>query len=295
MDALFSMRRAKGRLSNHMRTYMWLLLPSALLLVPFFIWPSLIILEHSMSGGDGWFGQYILIMSDPAIRSVLYYTFYIAALVTLITLIICYPIAFVVTHLPKALFTICIALIFLPFWVSTVIRAFAWMILLGHRGPLNELLEAIGVIHSPLRLINDGVGMLIAMVYIQIPFMVIPLINTMRTIDPSFMRAAAVLGANPFWQIVRVYLPLSAPGAAVGIILVFISSLGFFVVPSLIGGAKPMLSIFIEQQASRLLNWPLASALAAFALVLTAVLFILYKSLMAIATGRNRRLESAPG
>ncbi|TGP50829.1 ABC transporter permease [bacterium M00.F.Ca.ET.230.01.1.1] len=266
-------RRSRG-LNGHL----WLLLPAALLILPFFVWPSVLIIGKSFSGDTGPFEQYRIVFANPGIRTVLAYTFYVSAVVTGITLVIGYPVAFVVTHLPKKIAAICVALIFLPFWVSTVIRTFAWMIILARKGPLNESLLAIGILSQPLRLLDNGVGMILAMVYIQIPFMVIPLINTMRTIDPSYMRAAAILGANPFWQIVRVYFPLSLPGAMVGSILVFISSLGFFVTPSLLGGSRTMLSILINQQASRLLNWPLASALATVALVLTAALFLIYKT-----------------
>ncbi|MDF0661718.1 MULTISPECIES: ABC transporter permease [unclassified Rhizobium] len=265
--------RRQRRHSGHL----WLLLPAALLILPFFVWPSVLIIGKSFSGDGGLLEQYRIVFTNPGIRAVLAYTFYVSAVVTVITLLVGYPVAFVITHLPKKIATVCVALIFLPFWVSTVIRTFAWMIILGRKGPLNEALMAIGLLSQPLRLLDNGVGMIIAMVYIQIPFMVIPLINTMRTIDPSFMRAAAILGANPFWQIVRVYFPLSLPGAMVGSILVFISSLGFFVTPSLLGGSRTMLSILISQQASRLLNWPLASALATVALVLTAALFLVYK------------------
>jgi ABC-type spermidine/putrescine transport system permease subunit I len=255
----------------------WLVLPAMLLIVPFFIWPSLLIVKESLSGEGGLLGQYVIIFSNPSIRTVIGYTFYVSALVTLVTLLIGYPLAYVVTHMPRGLAAISIGLIFLPFWVSTVVRTFSWMIILGRRGPLNDLLISLGIISHPLPLIENGVGMIIAMVYIQIPFMVIPLINTMRTIDPSYMLAAGVLGANPFRQVVRVYIPLSLPGVMVGSILVFISSLGFFVTPSLLGGSRTMLAILISQQASRLLNWPLASALATFALILTAFLFVVYQ------------------
>jgi len=273
--------------------YAWSVLPAALLIVPFFIWPFLQIIRESFSSQDGFISQYVIICADPSIRAVIEYTFYVSALVTIITLLIGYPVAYVVTHLSKPLASACIVLIFLPFWVSAVIRTFSWMIILGRRGPLNEALLSLGIIDTPLRLINNGVGMIIAMVYIQIPFMVIPLINMMRSIDPSYMRAAAGLGANPFWQVLKVYLPLSFSGVMVGSILVFISSLGFFVTPALLGGSKTMLAVLISQEASRLLDWPLASALATFALMLTALLFAVYQVVRRLARSpRDNDTES---
>jgi ABC-type spermidine/putrescine transport system permease subunit I len=275
-----SARLKLGPLTGHA----WLVVPAALLIVPFFIWPTLQIIRESLSSQEGLLSQYAIIFADPSIRAVLEYTFYVSAMVTVITLLIGYPVAYVVTHLSKPLASACVVLIFLPFWVSAVIRTFSWMIILGRRGPLNNVLLSTGIIDSPLRLLNNGVGMIIAMVYIQIPFMVIPLINTMRSIDPSYMRAAAGLGANPFWQVLKVYLPLSLPGVMVGSILVFVSSLGFFVTPALLGGSKTMLAVLISQEASRLLDWPLASALATFALLLTAFLFAAYQVVRRLTT-----------
>jgi ABC-type spermidine/putrescine transport system permease subunit I len=179
--------------------------------------------------------------------------------------------------LPRKYAVAGIFLVLLPFWTSSVIKSFAWMTLLGRNGPVNRALVEVGAISEPIRFLDNGIGMVVAMVYIMLPFAIMPIFNTLRTIDRTLLRAAAVLGANPFRQFLVVTLPLSLPGVAVGATIVFVVSLGFFVTPSLLGGSRVMMSILISDQANRLLNWPLASALAIVLLVFTAALFALLR------------------
>ena len=127
----------------------------------------------------------------------------------------------------------------------------------------------------------------------MLPFMILPLLSTMRGIDNNLLRAAAVMGANPFRQFISVYLPLSMPGVSAGCVLVFITSLGFYITPALLGGQRTMVAVLIEQQASRLLNWPLASALATILLVLTCALFVIYERTMRQTGGGRPAGEAA--
>lgn len=254
-----------------------LFVPTALLLTPFFLAPLFVIGAESFSGRQGAFGEYIKVATDPGIRTVLYNTFYVALMVTFFALLIGYPIAYVLARLKGRWATIGIFLIFLPFWASTVIRSFAWMILLGRNGPVNSALVGVGLIEDPIRFIDNGFGLMIAMTYIMVPFMVVPVLNGLRAIDVNLPRAAAVLGANPWRQFLAVTLPLSMPSVAVGATIVFVTSLGFFVTPSLLGGNRTVVSILISEQANRLLNWPLASALAIVVLLLTIVVFALLR------------------
>jgi putative spermidine/putrescine transport system permease protein/mannopine transport system permease protein len=150
-------------------------------------------------------------------------------------------------------------------------------VLFQRRGIVNNFLVSTGLIEQPLRLMHNSIGVHIGMVHILLPFMVLPLLSSMRSIDPTIMRAASVLGANPLRQFVHVYLPLTMPGVSAGILLVFISALGFFITPALLGGPQNMtIAVLIEQQTSRLLDWPMASALASLLLVATALLYLLY-------------------
>lgn len=262
-----------------------MLLPPALLLLAFFILPLATVVLQSFAGPEPGLAQYAQIISQTSTLSVLVYTFQTAALVTLSTLVLSYPVAYFVSRAKGNVFNICIGLILIPFWTSTVIRTYAWMVILQRRGILNEVLMDWGWISSPLRLMSNGVGMQIAMIHIMLPFMILPLFSTMRGIDGNLLRAAAVMGANPFRQFVSVYLPLSVPGISAGSVLVFISSLGFYITPALLGGQRTMVAVLIEQQASRLLNWPLASALATVLLGVTCVLFALYERAMRYAGG----------
>ncbi len=257
-----------------------LLLPPVLLLLAFFVLPLGTVVVQSFSGPTPGFGQYMEILSNSSTLSVLLYTFQSALLVTLASLVLSYPVAFIVSRTGGSLLHLCLAAILIPFWTSTVIRTYAWIVILQRKGILNDFLLTMDLIERPLRLTSNGVGMQIAMIHIMLPFMILPLLSTMRSIDGNLLRAAAVMGANPFRQFISIYLPLSIPGISAGCVLVFISSLGFYITPALLGGQRTMVAVLIEQQASRLLNWPLASALATLLLVLTCILFVIYERTM---------------
>ncbi|TPI21059.1 ABC transporter permease [Mesorhizobium sp. B4-1-1] len=268
-----------------------LYLPAALLLTPFFLAPMAVIGTESFSGQQGIGAEYAKVVTDQGIRTVLYNTFYVATMVTIFSLLIGYPIAYVLARLRGRWATIGIFLIFLPFWASTVIRSFAWMILLGRKGPVNSILVGIGLIEDPIRFIDNGLGLVIAMTYIMVPFIVVPILNGLRAIDPNLPRAAAVLGANPWRQFLAVTLPLSMPNVAVGCTIVFVTSLGFFVTPSLLGGDLTVVSMLISEQANRLLDWPLASSLAIIVLLLTIIIFALLR-LSQLASRRKGKAQA---
>ena len=186
--------------------------------------------------------------------------------------------AAVVAGFQGGLLNLCFALILIPFWTSTVIRTYAWMVLFQRKGVLNGFLQQIGLIDQPLELMRNFIGVQIGMVHVLLPFMILPLLSTLRNIDPVYMRAAGVLGANPLRSFLHVYLPLSMPGISAGVMLVFINALGFFITPALLGSERQMMiAMLIEQQVSVTLNWGLASALSTLLLVVTIVLYFLYE------------------
>ncbi|MBS7541003.1 ABC transporter permease [Ancylobacter lacus] len=268
------------------RGSLFLLAAPLLLLALFFLFPLIWVFAQSFSSPRGLADTYVRIATDPALRYPLFYTFQTAAIVTFCALVLSYPVAFLISRAQGRWLAIGMVLVLVPFWTSAVIRSYAWLVLLQRRGVVNEALLALGFIDRPLRLANTDIGTHIAMAQIMLPFMILPLLSAMRGIDPSVMRAAAILGANPFRQFVSVYLPLSMPGVGAGCVLVFISTLGFYITPALLGSSSPMIAVAIEQQVSRLLDWPQASALASVLLVLTCLLFMLYERL-------NRRLAGA--
>ena len=268
---------AAGRPWSPAGGYFVILLLPCLFLLVFFLWPMLGVVARSFSDQAFWFEHYATIFERPSYLKVLVYTLQVAGTVTILCLAIAYPVAAVVARLDGGLLQLCFALILVPFWTSTVIRTYAWMVLFQRKGVLNDFLIDMGVIAQPLRLMHNSIGVHIGMVHVMLPFMILPLISALRQIDPSYMRAAGVLGANPVRAFWHVYLPLSMPGISAGVALVFITSLGFFITPALLGGERNMMiAVLIEQQVSVTVNWPLAAALASLLLLVTAGLYIVY-------------------
>ena len=259
------------------RGYALLLIAPAIVLAIFFIWPLAQVVIRSVTEPAIGFDNYVRIFRTSTYLRVIANTMMLAGTVAAVTLALAYPVAWMVSATRGNILYLCLGLILIPFWTSVVIRTFAWMVLFQRRGLLNSLLLSSGVIDQPLRLMHNSIGVHIGMVHILLPFMILPLLSSMRGIDPTIMRAASVLGANPLRQFIHVYLPLTLPGVNAGLLLVFISALGFFITPALLGGAENMtIAILIEQQTSRLLDWPMASALATLLLAATALLYLFY-------------------
>ena len=215
--------------------------------------------------------------------AVLWRTFYISALVTLITLVLAYPVAFMLAHAPQRLSNILLIFILVPFWTSLLVRTTAWFVLLQDNGPINDLIQFLNLSDAPLRLIFSRFGTVTAMVHIQLPFTLLPIYGVMKGISPSYMRAARSLGGGPFYSFVRVYLPLTLPGIGAGCLLTFILSLGYYITPALVGGAADqMVSGVIASAMNLENNWGKASALSAILLLATLVLFFVYNRLVGI-------------
>ena len=176
-------------------------------------------------------------------------------------------------------------LVLLPFWTSLLVRTSAWIALLQQEGVINDLLVWIGVVADDARLqtIHNQIGTVVAMTHILLPFMVLPLYSVMKTIPPSYMRAALSLGANPVMAFFRVYFPQTVPGIGAGGILVFIIAIGYYITPALVGGTKgTLISNFIAYHISTSLNWGLAAALGIILLGLVLALYLLYDKIVGI-------------
>ncbi len=269
--------KASGRVWSPARGYFVILSLPVLFLLLFFLWPLFTVVTRSFGIDEPLFFHFMTVFERSSYIKVLGYTFQVAATVTILCLLIAYPVAALIARLKGGWLQISFALILVPFWTSTVIRTYAWMVLFQRKGVINGFLIDLGLVDAPLRLMHNNIGVHIGMVHIMLPFMLLPLISAFRNIDPSFMRAAGVLGANPIRAFWHVYLPLSMPGVSAGVALVFITSLGFYITPALLGGAQNMMvAVLIEQQVSITVNWELASALASLLLILTVALYILY-------------------
>jgi ABC-type spermidine/putrescine transport system permease subunit I len=193
-------------------------------------------------------------------------------IVTVGTLVLGYPVALSLVRAPRYAPVILI-LVLLPFWTSVLVRSYAWMVLMGRHGLINEALLAVGLIDQPLRILNTPLATQIAMVHILLPYMVLPIANALRQIDPSLARAASGLGATPWSTFRQITLPLSMPGVAAGVLLVFVLALGFYITPAMVGGPREItLSMLIAQQVDQL-NWAYAATLSAV-LLATALAII---------------------
>jgi putative spermidine/putrescine transport system permease protein len=213
--------------------------------------------------------------------SVLGRTLWIAALVTLVALALGYPLAYLISHSGATAAAVLIGFVMLPFWTSLLVRSAAWIVLLQEQGLLNKLLVAIGIVEKPLRLIFNRTGVVIAMVHVLLPFMVLPILAAMRSVRPETVRAARSLGAPAWMAFRRVYLPQTLPGVWAGCLLVFISALGYYITPALVGGADDqMLSYFIAFYTTETVNWGLAAALGVLLLATTAALGLVYAAIL---------------
>ena len=202
-------------------------------------------------------------------------TFQISLLVTLLALLLGYPIAYAASVAPRRWSIIILALVVLPFWTSVLVRAYAWLALLQRTGVINQLLEQIGVIDEPLALVHNTFGTVVATLHILLPFMVLPLYATMQQIPRDLMQAGASLGAGPLLTFWRIFLPLSLPGVLAGCTLVFVLALGFYITPELLGGGRTiMISMLVSRNVELYDQWGAASAVGVVLLVAVGAIFL---------------------
>jgi putative spermidine/putrescine transport system permease protein/spermidine/putrescine transport system permease protein len=210
-------------------------------------------------------------------------TIEISIIVTAVSVLLGYPLAYLLSQLPRRAAGICMIFVILPFWTSLLVRTYAWLVLLQRRGVINTWLVDMGIIDEPLRLVHNFTGTVIGMLHILLPFLILPLYAAMKSIDRDYLKAAANLGASPvraFWQ---VFFPLSLPGLFAGVVLVFVLCLGFYVTPALLGGGKvQMWAMRIESSVNLYANWGAASALGVVLLVVTLILLYLLNRLFGL-------------
>ena len=231
-------------------------------------------------------GDITFIGDDKAIHvKLLLRTIWLSLLVTCICIILGYPVAFLLANTPMRTSNILMILVLLPFWTSLLVRTASWTVLLQQQGVVNDILVWIGIIGDDGRLamINNQFGTLIAMSHILLPFMILPLYSVMKSISPSYVRAAKSLGANDFYAFIKIYFPNSIPGIGAGSILVFILSIGYYITPEIVGGTEGVLiSNRIAYHISSSLNWGLGAALGTLTLLLVFVLYWLYDKIVGI-------------
>lgn len=267
------------------RRNIWLLLvlPAIIFMVTAFAYPLMRMLLRSVFDPDFTTEHYRQMVSVDVYARVLINTLRISVVVTAWTLILGYPVAYVLTHTRGILASFLFIGIVLPLWTSELVRTFAWTVILGRSGPLNEGLERVGIIDEPLSLLFDAPAVYIGSVHIMLPFMILTLYSVMQGIDRRLVAAAQSLGASPLSAFIYVYLPLSMPGVASGVLLVFVLATGFFVTPAILGSPdETMISMLIESQGRRSLNWGFAAALSVALLASTAVILTIYNRIVGI-------------
>jgi putative spermidine/putrescine transport system permease protein len=281
----------------------WPLYPLLLVVLAFFVYPVAQILWLSVLDRAGNFSaeNYLRIVNTPVYWRTLGITLRISLWTTLFSLLAGYPVAYLLATSRAGMRDLLTLLVLMPFWTSFLVRTFAWMILLGRNGAINKLLISLGITDAPLSLIFSFTGVMIGMVHAMMPLAVMSMLSVMQRIDSNLVSAARTLGArggSAFWQ---VYFRLSMPGVAAAALLVFISALGFFITPALLGGRQQtMLSQVIISVIQEVLNWRFASALSVLLLATSALVFLLYDRLLgtsSLSGGalQERSRQRAPG
>jgi putative spermidine/putrescine transport system permease protein len=256
-------------------------LPLLAFLLVFFLYPVGQMLSLSISLEGGGLAHYRELLTTPLFRRVMWETLQISVLVTLLCLVLGYPVAYTLTMAPPRVANLLLILVVTPFWISILARSFTWMILLQRDGVVNQVLLGLHLVREPVSLIYNRIGVYIGMVHVLLPFMILSLYGVMRGIDTSLLRAASNLGATEWQAFRRVFFPLSLPGVAAGCLMLFVVGLGFFITPALLGGGKvTTVSMLIEAYINQALDWGLAAALSLVLLVATVLVIALYSRAM---------------
>jgi putative spermidine/putrescine transport system permease protein len=254
----------------------WLLVaPFFLVVVAFYLGPLANILWLSVTDPEPGLGNYEKLVENDALARILWTTFRTCAITTVFSVGIGYCLAYAMVHAHRKNQNIMLTLLLISFWISVLVRTFAWLMLLGHNGLVNNGMEAIGLIDRPVRFMRNELGVLIGMVHYMVPYAVLPLMANMQTLDPRVMAASRNLGASGVQTFRRIYLPLTIPGLVASSLLVFILSLGFYVTPAILGGGKVlMVAEYISVQLLVTLQWGTAAMLGT--LMLIGVLALLW-------------------
>ncbi len=257
---------------------LFLIAPLLILLIGAFFYPVGRLLMQSVLVPEPTAENYVRLVDEPLFRLIFWRTVEIAVLCTVLAAVLGYPVAWLMTRLGlygRILVTACVMI---PLWTSVLARSYAWVTLLQRRGIINNLLIDSGLISEPVRLLFTQGAVVVAMTHVLLPFMILPIYSSLRSIPEELTHAARNLGAGPWRAFAYVTLPLSLPGVFAGSLMVFILALGFYVTPAIVGGPSTlMISTLIGQQMTILLNWPLAGALSCVLLVATLALVVIFR------------------
>jgi putative spermidine/putrescine transport system permease protein len=245
-----------------------LILPASALICAFYVVPIAKVLWISVTEPEPGLDNYLLLITNSGVRRALLTTLRVSLTTTIISIVLAYVVAYALLNASAASRRIMMMLVILPFWISVLVRAFSWMILLGRTGVINEVLMSAGLISTPLQMMYNEFGVDVGMVHYMVPVATLTLYANMLGINQQVLVAAQSLGATRLQVFLRVFLPLSLPGVIAASVLVFVFSTGFFVTPALLGGGKTlMVAEYISVMVNETLRWGVATMLASTLLI----------------------------
>ncbi|MCE8009563.1 ABC transporter permease [Aestuariivita sp.] len=249
----------------------WMLWPALAMLLVFFLMPSVDILRASVMDPELTFRHFERFLERAVYMRVLWHTVEVSFVVAIVCAVIAYPVAYFIVQSPRRVQFLLLLLIFIPLWMSILIRSYAWMVVLGREGVINSLLMGAGLIETPVRMLFTTPAVYVAMIQILLPIQIVTCYSAMSDIDLGLVRAARVLGASPWEATRRVFIPLSLDGTITGMIIVFMLSMGFFITPALLGGRRDLLLANLIEFNVTQLNWGFAAAIALMLLLAAIV------------------------
>jgi len=257
--------------------YVLYTLPLLIYLLTFYLYPVATMLVRSFQGPNGLTLEYFAqLFESPAYSRIFWETIKLSVVTTVWALLLAYPLAYCMAQASPTRTGVMMALVLVPFWTSVLVRSYAWMVLLGREGIVNQFLLRFALTEKPVELLYSRFAVYLAMVHILLPFMVLPLYSVMAAMDRNLIRAADGLGATPRRIFQHIVLPLSIPGIAAGCLLVFILALGFYITPALVGGPRDMTVSTLIGQQLEMYEWNFAAALAAILLGIALISFAVF-------------------
>lgn len=272
--------------------------PLVVLLLVLLIYPVGQLLLLSVVDDQGFtLAQYHRLFESSVYINVLLITLKISLWTTFFSVVAGYPVAYLISSLTAKRKTSLLFWVLLSFWTSFLVRTFAWVVLLGRNGVVNQLLQALGILDAPANLLYNFGSVLVGMVHALMPLAVLTMLSVMENIDRNLPRAASTLGARPGTAFWKIYFPLSMPGVAAAAIMVFVTAIGFFITPALLGGRKEtMITQIIIDQVQQTMNWEFAGAVSVLLLVVVLVVFAIYDKVLGLSTmtgGASTRVRAS--
>ncbi|GAA2855280.1 ABC-type spermidine/putrescine transport system permease subunit I [Aminobacter niigataensis] len=263
------------------RISQWALIaPALVLVIALFMMPIAWFVGASLAelgSIDAIWSEAKSVLGSRAILGAIWTTNVIALVVTISALIIGYPLSYALSRAKGLAFSLILICIVVPYFTSVVVRTYAWMVILGRNGIVNQVLLSTGLINEPLNLMYNRLGVVIGMTYVLLPYMVLTLFGAMKAVDSRLLQAAEGMGARPLTIFAKVFLPLTLHGVMAGSLIVFILAIGFFITPALMGGTGDiMMATLIEREIEVSQNWPVAALMTIALLAITLTLYALY-------------------